>query len=114
MTLASAKLFSRAIAVSRGQPSCVGEVTSDHRCPPPVTRHARSFDILVALVPHQNDVVSKRDLMAQVWPEVVVEENSLRVQTATPRKALGEGNGGARYIATLAGRGSYFAAPGSA
>jgi len=72
---------------------------------------ARTLDTLIALVSVPNEVVSKRDLMARVWPDVVVEEGSLRFHIAELRKALGDGKGGARYITTLAGRGYCFVAP---
>jgi len=72
---------------------------------------ARSFDILIALLSRPNEVVSKRDLLAQAWPGVTVEEGSLRFHIAGLRKALGDGNNGARYIMTLTGRGYCFVAP---
>src|SRR5260221_11352062 len=72
---------------------------------------ARTFDTLIALVSRPNEAISKRDLMAKVWPDVVVEEGSLRFHVAALRKALGDGKGGVRYITTLAGRGYCFVAP---
>lgn len=72
---------------------------------------ARTLDTLIALVSFPNEVVSKQDLMARVWPDVTVEEGSLRFHIAELRKALGDGKGGARYITTLAGRGYCFVAP---
>ena len=77
----------------------------------PVELGARALDILISLVSHPNEVVSKRDLLARVWPDVTVEEASLRFQIASLRKALGEGREDARYITTLAGRGYCFVAP---
>ena len=46
-----------------------------------------------------------------MWPDVTVEEGSLRFHIASLRKALGDGKDGARYIATMAGRGYCFVAP---
>ena len=77
----------------------------------PVELGARALDILIALVSCPNEVVSKKDLLAQVWPDVTVEESSLRFHIASLRKALGDGKSGARYITTLAGRGYCFVAP---
>src|SRR5215470_2698120 len=74
----------------------------------PVELGARSLDILVALLSKPNEVISKKDLLAQVWPDVIVEEGSLRFHIASLRKALGDGKNGARYITTLAGRGYCF------
>ena len=77
----------------------------------PVVLGARTLDTLLALLERPNEPISKRDLMARVWPDVIVEEGSLRFHIATLRKALGDGRDGARYIATLAGRGYSFVAP---
>jgi predicted ATPase/DNA-binding winged helix-turn-helix (wHTH) protein len=77
----------------------------------PVELGARALDILVALASRPNEVVGKRALLALVWPDVTVEEGSLRFHIAGLRKALGDGQDGARYISTLAGRGYCFVAP---
>ncbi|HEX2888203.1 ATP-binding protein [Vineibacter terrae] len=77
----------------------------------PVELGARALDILIALASRPNETVSKRDLLARVWPDVTVEESSLRFHMARLRKALGDGSNGARYITTLAGRGYCFVAP---
>ncbi|MCP3372915.1 ATP-binding protein [Bradyrhizobium cajani] len=72
---------------------------------------AKAFDMLIALMSRPNEVVSKWDLMALVWPGLTVEEASLRFHIAALRKALGDGKDGARYITTLSGRGYCFVAP---
>ncbi len=77
----------------------------------PVEIGARTLDTLIALASRPNEVIGKRELMATVWPDVTVEEGSLRFHIAGLRKALGDGKDGARYIATLAGRGYCFVAP---
>jgi predicted ATPase/DNA-binding winged helix-turn-helix (wHTH) protein len=77
----------------------------------PVELSARAYEILVTLVSRHNEVISKNDLLAQVWPDVTVEESSLRFHVARLRKALGDGKDGARYISTAAGRGYCFVAP---
>ncbi len=77
----------------------------------PVEVGARALDVLIALAARAHEVVSKRDLLAQVWPDTVVDEGSLRFQVAGLRKALGDGKDGARYITTVAGRGYCFVAP---
>lgn len=71
----------------------------------------RALDILIALVARAHEVVSKRDLLAQAWPDTTVDEGSLRFQVASLRRALGDGEDGTRYITTVAGRGYYFVAP---
>src|ERR1700682_47382 len=77
----------------------------------PVELSARALDILIALLSRPNEVVSKNDLLAQVWPDATVEEGSLRFHIVNLRKALGDGKHGARYITTLTGRGYCFVAP---
>src|SRR5271170_4475511 len=72
---------------------------------------ARSLDILIALVERSGVLVSKAELMARVWPNTFVEEGNLKVHIATLRRALGDGRGGTRYIATSPGQGYHFVAP---
>jgi predicted ATPase/DNA-binding winged helix-turn-helix (wHTH) protein len=71
---------------------------------------ARAFGILVALIARAGAVVSKNDLMAEVWPHTTVDESALRVQIVALRKALGEGDAGARYLTTVSGQGYCFVA----
>lgn len=77
----------------------------------PVELGGRALEILIALATSPNEVLSKKELMDRVWPDAIVEEGSLRFHMAGLRKALGDGQDGARYIATLAGRGYCFVAP---
>jgi predicted ATPase/DNA-binding winged helix-turn-helix (wHTH) protein len=77
----------------------------------PVELGSRALDILIVLISAPNEVVSKKDLMSRVWPDVIVEEGSLRFHMASLRKALGDGKDGARYITTIPGRGYCFVAP---
>jgi predicted ATPase/DNA-binding winged helix-turn-helix (wHTH) protein len=77
----------------------------------PVELGARALDLLIVLISAPNEVLTKKDLMARVWPDVRVEEGSLRFHMNGLRKALGDGVNGARYITTLAGRGYCFVAP---
>lgn len=73
----------------------------------------RAFDVLALLVAAHGQVVSKRSLLAQAWPALVVEESNLKVTIAAIRRLLGEGAGASdqRYIATVVGRGYRFVAP---
>ena len=77
----------------------------------PTDLGGRALDILIALVSAPNEIISKKDLMLQVWPDAVVEEGSLRFHMTGLRKALGDGEDGARYITTVPGRGYCFDAP---
>jgi predicted ATPase/DNA-binding winged helix-turn-helix (wHTH) protein len=76
----------------------------------PVALGSRALDILIGLVEQAGEVVSHRELVKRVWPDVIVEESSLRVHMAALRRALGDGRDGARYITNVPGRGYCFVA----
>ncbi|UVL42722.1 helix-turn-helix transcriptional regulator [Pseudomonas sp. B21-040] len=77
----------------------------------PLRLGKRAMDILLILLEHAGNVVSKQQLIAAVWPRSVVEDINLRVHMAALRKALGDGQAGQRYIITVAQRGYSFVAP---
>jgi DNA-binding winged helix-turn-helix (wHTH) protein len=77
----------------------------------PLRLGRRAMDILLILLEHAGNVVSKQELMTRVWPKSVVEDINLRVHMAALRKALGDGQAGQRYIVTVAHRGYSFVAP---
>lgn len=69
----------------------------------PAAIGARAFDLLMALFERRDRVVTKNELLEQVWPGLVVEENNLQVQVSALRKCLGRD-----AIATIPGRGYRF------
>jgi predicted ATPase/DNA-binding winged helix-turn-helix (wHTH) protein len=77
----------------------------------PVRLGSRAFDILAALVERAGEVVGKEELIARAWPKTYVEEANLKIQVSALRRALGDGQGGHRYIVTIPGRGYNFVAP---
>src|SRR6201996_7017651 len=77
----------------------------------PIPLGDRALDILIALAERPGEVVTRKDLISTVWPDVTVEEANLRFQMAALRKALGDGRDGARYISNISGRGYCFVAP---
>jgi DNA-binding winged helix-turn-helix (wHTH) protein len=77
----------------------------------PVRVGSRALDILTALVERPGELVGKHELMARVWRGTFVEEGNLKFQVGALRRALGDGRGGRRYIATSAGQGYRFVAP---
>src|SRR5215472_2798809 len=77
----------------------------------PVRLGGRAWDLLLALVEQAGQVVTKEALTARLWPNIVVEEGTLRVHVAALRKALRDGQEGQRYIANITGRGYAFVAP---
>ncbi len=76
----------------------------------PVHLGSRALGILIALVERAGEIVSKKDLLARVWGDLVVDEGSLRFHIAALRKVLGEGQSGARYVMNVSGRGYCFVA----
>jgi predicted ATPase/DNA-binding winged helix-turn-helix (wHTH) protein len=77
----------------------------------PVRLGGRAFDILAALVDRAGEVVTKEQLMALAWPQTFVEDANLKIQVSALRRALGDGQGGNRYVITVSGRGYNFVAP---
>ncbi|MGA8436653.1 MAG: winged helix-turn-helix domain-containing protein [Candidatus Sulfotelmatobacter sp.] len=65
----------------------------------------KTFQILLILVRHSKEVVTKDDLMKAVWPDTFVEEANLSRNIFMLRKALGESPQDHRYILTVPGRG---------
>src|SRR5258708_5422899 len=77
----------------------------------PVRLGSRAFDILAALVERAGEVVGKEELIARAWPQTFVEDANLKIQVSALRRALGDGQGGHRYVVTVTGRGYNFVAP---
>jgi TolB-like protein/tetratricopeptide (TPR) repeat protein len=71
----------------------------------PVQLGSRALDILCVLASARGAVVSKDDLMAQVWPGTIVEENNIQVHVSALRKVLQEGKSGESCLVTVPGRG---------
>jgi predicted ATPase/DNA-binding winged helix-turn-helix (wHTH) protein len=71
-----------------------------------ISLRPRAFDLLGALVDRAGHLVTKDELLDQVWPKMVVEEAALHVQVSALRKILG-----ADAITTVSGRGYQFTLP---
>jgi len=67
----------------------------------------KSFEILVCLLEHPTEVVTREQLRRQLWPEDVFVnfDDSLNTAVNRLRDALGERARGRRYIETLHGTG---------
>jgi serine/threonine-protein kinase len=76
----------------------------------PVPLTPKVFDTLLYLVEHPGTVLNKDELMEAIWPQTVVEENSLNQSISILRRVLGESRGENRYIVTVPGRGYRFVA----
>lgn len=71
----------------------------------PVVLRARAFDVLCLLASRPGQLVTKDELLDEVWRGLVVEENNIAAQILALRKALGN-----EMIATVPGRGYRFMA----
>jgi len=74
----------------------------------PVALGAKPLNILSALVEANGELVTKDELIDQVWPGMVVEENTLQAHISAIRRILGEDG---RWIATVPGQGYRFTGP---
>jgi DNA-binding response OmpR family regulator len=54
----------------------------------PVILTAKAFDLLVSLVRRSGHLVSKDELLREVWPDTFVQEVNLTVNISALRKAL--------------------------
>src|SRR5580700_2802418 len=71
----------------------------------PLELGGRAFDVLMALIEASGAVVSKDDLMNCVWPDRIIDENSLQAQVSALRRAFAADRD---LIRTIAGRGYQF------
>jgi DNA-binding winged helix-turn-helix (wHTH) protein len=71
---------------------------------------SRALEILIALLERRGELVSKQELMAQVWPNIFVEPANLTVHMSALRRALRDGQNGNRFIINIRGRGYSFVA----
>src|ERR1700726_3272032 len=77
----------------------------------PLELGGRAMDILIALVERAGEVVSQRDLIDRIWPNVAIDDSNLRRHVGALRRALGDGQDGARYVINVPGRGYCFVSP---
>src|SRR5712691_10644113 len=77
----------------------------------PVRLGSRAFDILATLVERPGEVIGRDELKSRTWPKTFVEDANLKIQVSALRRALGDGQGGNRYVITVPGRGYNFVAP---
>src|SRR5260221_10572305 len=76
----------------------------------PAQLSPKVFDTLLELIARAGEVIAKEDLLAAVWPDATVEENSLARNISSLRKALGESASDHQYVVTVPGRGYSFVA----
>lgn len=75
-----------------------------------VAMFPKSLDTLALLLERQGQLLSKDFMLRQLWPGVVVQENSLPRAICDVRKALEDNASDHRYVITVPRRGYLFAA----
>ena len=71
----------------------------------------KAHDVLVLLLQQAGHLVTKNELLSQVWPHTSVEEGILTVHISALRKAFGDDKRSLDYIETVSGSGYRFVAP---
>jgi eukaryotic-like serine/threonine-protein kinase len=74
----------------------------------PIVAPPKALETLSVLLEHRHRIVSKEELLSQVWRDAVVEEANLAQQIFTLRRLLGDDAERPRFIATLPRRGYRF------
>ena len=77
----------------------------------PVAIGSRALEILIVLLERPGKLVTRRELMARVWPNLFVEPANLTVHICALRRALRDGRDGNRFIINIRGRGYCFVMP---
>jgi DNA-binding winged helix-turn-helix (wHTH) protein/TolB-like protein len=77
----------------------------------PVSLTPKALETLCVLVERHGRLVTKDDLLREVWPDVVVEENNLAQHISMLRRTLAQAGGDGKFIETVTKRGYRFVAP---
>ena len=68
------------------------------------------FDVLVYLIRHRDRVVTKAELLDNVWGDRFVSESALASRLKSARRGVGDDGSSQRIIRTVFGRGYQFVA----
>jgi DNA-binding winged helix-turn-helix (wHTH) protein/Tol biopolymer transport system component len=74
----------------------------------PISLTPKAFDLLLVLVENAGHLLEKDELLRTLWSDTFVEEANLSNNISQLRKALGETEGGGKYIETVPRRGYRF------
>src|SRR5215471_15716291 len=85
--------------IERRELRCSGEL---------INLEPKAFDLLAFLVLHRDRVVSKDDLLREVWGGRIVSDAALTTRINAVRRALGDDGRAQRLVRTFTGRGIRF------
>jgi DNA-binding winged helix-turn-helix (wHTH) protein len=74
----------------------------------PVPLRPKCFDLLVYLIDHRGKLVTKQQLLEEIWSDAVVSEATLSRTVASLRATLGDDSAEPKYIDTVSRRGYKF------
>lgn len=74
----------------------------------PIEVQPQVFDVLVHLAEHRNRVVTKEELLDEVWKHRLVTESAITSRIKSARQAIGDNGREQRMIKTMHGRGYRF------
>ena len=77
----------------------------------PVSVEPQVFDVLTYLIVHRERVVTKEELLDNVWGDRFVSESALTTRIKTARRAVGDDGQSQTVVRTIHGRGYRFVAP---
>ena len=77
----------------------------------PILIGSRALEILAVLVARQGELVTREEIVKEVWPRTIVEYSNLPVQIAALCRILDRDRQNGSCIQTVAGRGYRFVAP---
>jgi DNA-binding response OmpR family regulator len=102
------------------EPLCVGELVIDERARTvtlaarPIELARKEFDLLVALAQRPGEVVTKRELLADVWRQAYGgSDRTVDVHLSWLRRKLGETAAEPRYLVSVRGVGVRLVDPGA-
>jgi Tol biopolymer transport system component/DNA-binding winged helix-turn-helix (wHTH) protein len=75
-----------------------------------ISLHSKTYELLLFLLKHNGEIISKNEILDNVWADQFVEEANLAVQISTLRKILGEKKNEPKILLTIPGKGYKFIA----
>ena len=96
-------MFSATVNSTRKPANCVERVV-------PITLTPKAYAVLDYLICHRDRLVSKEELLEQVWPDTYVDDSAVKRNIMAVRRAIGDGSGAPQPIKTQRGQGYRFVA----